>query len=366
MLKILLQILTVFIFATPLNAENLFLPKVAKGFSISVYAEIENARQMAVAEDGTLFVGTRNSGKVWAVQDKDNDGFAETKTLLLDSLNLPSGIAYLKGDLYIAEVHQVLRLEKILSQLDKQPEAEVVYSDLPDKKHHGWKFIAFDENDFLYIPVGAPCNSCDPDNEQFAHLRKVNLTTKQWTIIAKGIRNTVGFDWHPTTGKLWFTDNGQDWMGNDKPADELNRIDSNGQHFGYPFIHGTNTADTKFYKQRPKLLKTSPPALELQAHVAPLGIHFYTGKMFPKKYINQLFLAEHGSWNRTTKVGYKVLLVNIEKDKVLSTDTFLSGFLEKGKVLGRPVAFAELKDGSLLVSDDFAGKIYRITISKNL
>ncbi len=363
--------LVLIIFLSNLYADNTdWLPYVPKNFSISVYADVENARQMAVAEDGTVFVGTRKKGEVWALRDLNRDGLVDTKLLLKSHLNMPSGIAYHKGALYIAEVHQVTRYPNILNaikgkktgivfQMSILGKPEIIYSELPDKKHHGWKFIAFNK-DKLFIPVGAPCNICNPDSNQFAHLRKYNITTKKTTIVAKGIRNTVGFDWHPETGKLWFTDNGKDWMGDDIPAEELNRIDKQGEHFGYPFIHAINIKDPEFYKDKPETLTTKPPAFEFQAHVAPLGIHFYTGKQFPKKYFQQLLVAQHGSWNRTKPVGYQVMLVTIEKDKVISSKPFISGFLDKDKVNGRPVAIAELEDGSILISDDFSGKIYRV------
>lgn len=348
-----------------LPIDKLNLPK---GFKISVFAEnVNNARQMALGDKGTVFVGSRRAGVVNAVVDKDGDGKADKVIQIASGLNLPSGLAFKEGDLYVAEVHQVLKFSNIENNLSKPPKPEVAVPDLPTEKHHGWKYIDFGPDGWLYVPVGTPCNVCmtqgsDKFNDpRFDSILRFNLKTGEQQWVARGVRNSVGFDWHPKTGEFWFSDNGRDWLGDDLPPCEINHVSEHGQHFGYPYFFGTDVADPEFGVGK-KATDYRAPALNLDAHVAPLGIHFYVGKMFPKDYQGKLFVAEHGSWNRSKKSGYRVMMATLKDNKVIEYQPFIQGWLEKDdEVWGRPVALLPLPDGSVLLSDDFANAIYRIT-----
>lgn len=348
-----------------LPLQNLNLPN---GFKIEVFAEgIDGARSMAMGDNGTLFVGTRNEKRVYAFQDLDGD-FRADKTILLDTiLESPNGVAFKDGALYVAEVSRLLKYSNIEQQLSNPPVPEVIYDDYPTEFHHGWKYIAFGPDDKLYVPVGAPCNICDSTSvdERYATITRMNPDGSNREIIAKGVRNTVGFTWHPETDELWFTDNGRDMMGDDIPPCELNRLTQVGQHFGYPYCHGGVVKDTEFGNQYP-CEDFVAPAQQLGAHVAPLGIKFYTGDMFPAAYKNQAFIAEHGSWNRSKKVGYKISLVKIEDNKAVSYETFIDGWLdeESQERFGRPVDILFLKDGSMLISDDYGDAIYRVSYAE--
>jgi len=321
------------------------------GFHIQEFATVPGARSMALATDGTLFVSTRDQGMVYAVQD----GKVQN---ILSGRNMPNGVAYKDGNLFVAEVHQVLILRDILNNL-KKPLVEVFAGGLPKDKHHGWKFIRFGPDGNLYVPVGAPCNICE-EPDPYASILKLDMITRQFSVYARGVRNTVGFDWNPKDQSLWFSDNGRDWMGDDAPPEEINRADKAGLHFGYPYCHGKDILDPEFGKDRDCDSYTKP-ALSLQAHTAGLGLRFYTGSSFPKKYHGGIFLAQHGSWNRSKKVGYQVVFIPVEGDKAQKAEVFASGWLgEKERVSGRPVDVQNLPDGSILVSDDYAGKIYKI------
>ncbi len=336
--------------------------KLPEGFSIEVFAEgIANARSMTLSPGGTLFVGTRDRGDVYALRDEDGDHRAEKKFVLASGLRMPNGVAFRDGDLYIAEVSRITKLEDIESRLANPPQPVVVYDQFPSKGHHGWKYIAFGPDGKLYVPVGAPCNICDPDEEIFASITRLNPDGTGLEIVQHGVRNTVGFDWHPVTGKLWFSENGRDWLGDELPACELNAAPQDGMHFGYPYCHQGDLPDERFGSKRP-CSDFTPPVQNLGAHVAPLGIEFYTGKMFPEQYRNQIFIAEHGSWNRKKKSGYRVTLVTLEGDKATSYQPFATGWLDEAtdKVWGRPVDLELLPDGSMLISDDLAGVIYRV------
>lgn len=345
-----------------LPIDSLNLPE---GFIIDVFAEgVDGARSMAMGDKGTLFVGTRNENTVYALQDLDGD-FRVDKTIVLDTtLKVPNGLAFKDGALYVAEVGRLLRYPNIEQQLNAPQTPEVVYDDYPTEFHHGWKYIAFGPDGKLYVPVGAPCNICDKseEDERFATITRMDPDGTNREIIAKGVRNSVGFTWHPDTKELWFTDNGRDMLGDDIPPCELNRVTEIGQHFGYPFCHGGTVSDPEFGSQHP-CSDFIAPVQALGAHVAPLGIKFYTGDMFPEKYRGLAFIAEHGSWNRSSKVGYKIATVTLEDNKAVGYDTFLDGWLneETQKAFGRPVDILELKDGSLLISDDFGDAIYRLS-----
>ncbi len=335
--------------------------KLPEGFKIEVYADnVENARSMDLSPNGTLFVGTRDKGDVYAIEDTNKNNKADKTHILATGLNMPNGVAFKDGDLYIAEVSKISKFAGIESKLANPPAMTTVYDQYPTKEHHGWKYIAFGPDGKLYVPVGAPCNICESKDKVFASITRINTDGTGLEVVQEGVRNTVGFTWHPETKEMWFTDNGRDMMGDDMPACELNRAEKDGMHFGYPYCHQGDTPDNKFGKKR-ACDEFTAPAQNLGAHVAPLGVEFYTGSMFPAKYKNQAFIAEHGSWNRSKKSGYKISLVTLENGKATSYRTFAEGWLNSDEtVWGRPVDLELLPDGSMLVSDDHADAIYRI------
>lgn len=344
--------------ANNLPLERIRLPE---GFKIELYAEnVVNARSMDLSPNGTLFVGTRGKGHVYALQDKDGDNVADQKYLLAENLKLPNGVAFRKGDLYVAEVNRILRFPDIEANLDS-PSFEVIYDDYPTETHHGWKYIAFGPDDKLYVPVGAPCNICLSEDEVFASITRMNPDGSNMEVVQHGIRNTVGFTWHPETGELWFTDNGRDWMGDNQPACELNRAPREDMHFGYPYCHQGDLPDPEFGDQR-ECEDFTPPVQKLGPHVAPLGLEFVTTPEFPDDYQGHLLIAEHGSWNRSKKIGYRVMMVRLDGHEALSYEPFAEGWLDESadEAWGRPVDLEFLPDGSMLVSDDFADAIYRI------
>jgi len=336
--------------------------KMPKGFSIEVYAEVANARSMALSPNGTLFVGNRDEDKVYAVKDLNGDFKADKKWVLASGLNMPNGVAFKDGNLYIAEVSKISKIENVESKLDKPGKLISVYDKFPTETHHGWKYIAFGPDGMLYVPVGAPCNICNSKDPIFGTITRMNANGTGLEIYAKGVRNSVGFTWHPQTGYLWFTDNGRDMLGDDIPPCELNTAPKVGMNFGYPYCHGGTIKDPEFGNLRPcsDFIK---PAQNLGPHVAPLGLKIYTGSMFPKEYKGKVFIAEHGSWNRTRKIGYRITVVTIEGNTGTSYETFAEGWLNEDTQVpwGRPVDIIQLSDGSILVSDDYAGIIYRIS-----
>ena len=335
--------------------------KMPDGFKIEIYADgVKNARSMTLGDEGTVFVGSRSAGNVYALRDNDGDYRADEVLLIAEDLNSPNGVAFRKGDLYVAEISRIIKFENIEDNLRSPPEPIVIYDKFPDKRYHGWKYIAFGPDDKLYVPVGAPCNTCLRDEEIYSSITRMDPDGSNMEIYAHGIRNTVGFDWHPETGVLWFTDNGRDWMGDDQPPDELNRAPEPGMHFGFPFCHGERIPDPKFGDQR-ECHEFTPPVQNLGPHVAALGMIFYTGNMFPSEFKNQVLIAEHGSWNRTTPIGYRITMVKLDGKKALSYSPFASGWLQDGRAWGRPVDILQLDDGSILVSDDSVGVVYRIS-----
>jgi glucose/arabinose dehydrogenase len=317
------------------------------GFSIAVYADVPNARSLALSDTGTLFVGTRDADKVYAVVDSD-------VTVIASGLTMPNGVTFRNGSLYVAEVNRVLRFDAIEDDLTN-PSYTIVNDAFPSDTSHGWKFIRFGPDGKLYVPVGAPCNVCLKDG--YAAIMRMNPDGTDLEVFASGVRNTVGFDWHPETGELWFTDNGRDWLGDDLPPDELNHAPVHGMHFGFPYCHGT-VPDPEFTDRA--CAEFTKPALELGPHVASLGMRFYTGDMFPDYYKNGIFIAEHGSWNRKTPIGYRVMFVKFENNRPVSYEVFAEGWLRDSLSWGRPVDVEIMKDGSLLISDDKAGMIYRV------
>lgn len=347
------------------SAENgpLSLIRLPPGFKIRVYADnVINARSMTLSPDGTLFVGTRRmgDGQVYALQDLDNDNRADTLFTIAEGLNMPNGVAFRDGSLYVAEVNRILRFDHIEANLGNPPEPVVVNDTFPTDRHHGWKFIAFGPDGKLYVPVGAPCNVCERDDPRYASIMRMNPDGSGLEVFASGVRNTVGFDWHPQTQALWFTDNGRDLMGNDIPPDELNHAPQAGLHFGFPYHHAANIPDPEFGGKRDRAT-IAPPVQELGPHVAAIGMRFYTGTMFPAEYRNQIFIAEHGSWNRDEKIGYRITVVRLNGNQSAGYEVFAEGWLQGQEAWGRPADVLVMPDGALLVSDDTAHAVYRIS-----
>ena len=347
--------------------------KLPPGFTIEVYATgVANARQMALGEKGTLFVGSRTAGNVYAVVDKNGDHKADQVHTIATDLRQPSGLAFRNGALYVAESSRITRYDAIESKLDAPPQPVVLNDKLPTARAHSWKYLGFDGDGNLYVPVGAPCNICDRtgEDERFGTITRMKADGTGQEVFARGIRNTVGFDWHPQTRELWLTDNGRDGLGDDVPPDELLRAPKAGLHFGYPFCHAGDVADPEFGAKRP-CSEFEPPARKLGAHVAAIGMKFYTGRMFPAEYRNQIFIAEHGSWNRSQPQGYRIMLVKLDGNKVVSYTPFAEGWLRGirssgrgatiGDAWGRPADVLVMPDGSLLIADDEAGVIYRVS-----
>jgi glucose/arabinose dehydrogenase len=342
-------------------ADNLQLIKLPAGFHISYYAQgVAGARELAAGPDGTVYVGSKEQGKVYALPDRNRDGRADEVITLATGLNSPNGVALHNGALYVAEINRITRYDNIASNLRKPPKPVVVTAQLPDKDWHGWRFIAFGPDGMLYVPVGAPCNSCVPEKPIFGTINR--LRNGKIENFATGVRNTVGFDWHPVTKEMWFTDNGRDMLGDDKPADELNRAQKAGLNFGFPYFFAGDVPDPDLSAGKSASNYTKP-ARKLGPHVAALGLKFYTGKQFPAQYRNQIFIPEHGSWNRSQKIGYRLTLVKLDPTgrQALSYETFADGWLQGQQSWGRPVCLLVLADGSLLVSDDENDAVYRIS-----
>lgn len=334
--------------------------KLPPGFTISIFAEVDNARSMTISPSGTVFVGTR-SKKVYAVTDVNKDGIADKVYTIAKDLNSPNGVAFKNGSLYIATISSVLRLDNIEQRLSNPPLPIEIFNKFPTEKHHGWKFIAFGPDGKLYIPVGAPCNNCESKDPIFASITRMNDDGSGLEIFARGIRNTVGFTWHPQTKQMWFTDNGRDNLGNNVPGDELNTAPQPNLHFGYPYCHQGNILDPEFGKGK-DCKNYTPPVQVLGPHVAALGMRFANNNSFGNTYPGTVFIAEHGSWNRDEPIGYRISMVSLDANgKSKGYSVFAEGWLQAGgKVSGRPVDLLWLPDGSMLVSDDYSNVIYRI------
>jgi glucose/arabinose dehydrogenase len=335
--------------------------KLPQGFVIETVARVPNARAMTWGSEGTLFVGSASAGSVYAITlpRAGTQDAARVRTVA-SNLREPAGVAFHNGALYVSAISRILRYDDIEKRLDAPPPPVVVTDALPSDGHHGRKFIAFGPDGKLYVPVGAPCNICQPDPEKYTIITRMNADGGGREIVARGVRNSVGFDWHPQTRELWFTDNGRDLLGDDTPPDELNHVTKAGQSFGYPFCHGGTIADPEFGRAKP-CSEFVPPAQNLGPHVAALGMRFYTGTQFPAAYRNQIFIAEHGSWNRSQKIGYRVSIVRLDANgKAIGYEPFAEGWLDGQQAWGRPADVLVAPDGSLLVSDDSAGAIYRI------
>ena len=347
--------------AAELPLERIKLPP---GFRVEVYATgVKNAREMVLSPSGTLFVSTRREGNVYALQDTKHQNKADRVVTIAKGLENPNGVAFRDGALYVMERSRLSRYDDIERQLDHPPKPVVLRDDFPTEAHHGWKFIAFGPDGWLYVPVGAPCNICK-SGPIYATITRVSPDGKQREIYAHGVRNTVGFDWHPQTKELWFTDNGRDEMGDDVPPDELDHAPRAGMHFGFPYCHAGVILDPEFNDR--SCTEFEPPVQRLGPHAAALGMRFYTGSMFPPEYKNAIILAEHGSWNREHKLGYRVMVVRLDDNKAVSYEPLVTGWLDDAtdQVWGRPVDVEVLDDGSLLISDDWKGVLYRVTYKK--
>lgn len=337
--------------------------KLPPGFVIEIYADsIENARSMCMSPSGILYVGNRSGKNVFALKDTDGDNVIDQKFVILKEGNMPNGVAFKDGHLYVAEVNRILKFENIEAKLSAPGNPIVIYDKYPAEKHHGWKFIAFGPDNKLYVPVGAPCNICESKDAVFNSITRMNADGSGMEIVHSGIRNTVGFTWHPITGHIWFTDNGRDLMGDDVPECELNVAPNDSLHFGYPYCHQGDIPDPEFGLKR-KCSEFIPPAAKLGPHTAPLGLKFYSGDNFPSEYKNSLFVARHGSWNRSKKSGYDIVQVIFKEDgSVKAVKPFITGWLNEqtDDVWGRPVDIFCTSDGSMLISDDYANVVYRV------
>ena len=356
LLSLLLTALSLPLLAAP-RLDQLTLPK---GFHIAVYSDqVPDAREMALGAKGTVFVGSSEAGKVYALTDSNGDGVADQVRVVASGLRNPIGVAFHDGDLYVSAISKIFVLRAVEQHLDAPPKLELVTDKLPTEGHHGGRFLAFGPDGKLYVPIGAPCNICNPGPD-YAKLMRMNADGSDWQDVATGIRNSVGFDWQPGTKRLWFTDNGRDLLGDDIPSDELNEITRANQNFGYPYCHQGDLADPEFGQGHP-CSQYVPPVLKLGAHVASLGMRFYAGRQFPASYRGAVLIAEHGSWNRTKKSGYRVMVVRLDGSKVLSYEALITGFEQNERAWGRPADVQPLPDGSVLISDDLTGAIYRVT-----
>jgi glucose/arabinose dehydrogenase len=335
--------------------------KLPPGFNIEVYAAgMANARSMREGDKGTVFVGSRLVDKVYAIVNQDGK---RSVKVIASGLYRPNGVAFHDGTLYIAELSQISKIDNIEDNLDNPPKPTVIYDKLPKDEAHGWKFISIGPDNKLYVPVGQPGNNVLHDDAH-GQIRRMNLDGSDAEVVALGVRNSVGFDWHPETKQMYFTDNGRDWLSESVPEDELNRVTKVGEDFGAPYCYQGNILDPEFGWGH-SCSEFTPPVGLMGPHAAALGMRFYTGSMFPETYKNTIFVARHGSWNKSQKFGGDVAVVKLNKDgAVESVEPFLTGFIENNNYVGRPVDVLQLKDGSLLVSDDWNGAVYRISYGK--
>ena len=337
------------------------------GFTFAVYSDqVPGARSMALASDGTLFVATQGN-KVYAVLDTNNDHVADKVVDFASGLRTPNGVAFKDGTLYVGELNRIVKFDNALGAVKNGGGATptVVLDGLPSERMHGWKYLSFGPDGYLYYQIGAPCNICDR-GDPFASIWRVKPDGTGNEVFARGVRNSVGQAWDPRTNELWFTDNGRDMLGDERPNDELNHAPRPGLHFGYPYCHEGSISDPEFGNGH-ACSNYEPPAQKLGPHVAALGLKFYTGTMFPAEYKNRLFIAQHGSWNRSPQagpIGYRIMTATIDGNKVTKYEPFAEGFLRGDQAWGRPVDLLQMPDGSMLVSDDTAGAVYRVTYRK--
>jgi glucose/arabinose dehydrogenase len=335
--------------------------RLPPGFEISLYAEVPAARSLAGSPSGVVYVGSR-TGAVFALVDADHDHRAERVERVAQFLESPNGVAFRDGALYVAEIPRILRFDDVERQLGRRQTPKVLYDDLPHERAHGWRYMRFGPDGWLWLGIGAPCNICAL-HDPFGTISRVSIDGKRFEVFARGVRNSVGFDWQPGTDVLWFTDNGRDWLGDDRPPDELNRAPRPGMHFGFPHCQGGDIVDPDEGHGH-RCSEFTPPAQKLGPHVASLGMRFYRGTQFPAEYRGAIFIAEHGSWNRSTPIGYRISVVDVAGDTASNYRVFAEGWLRGGDAWGRPVDILELADGSLLVSDDSFGAVYRISYRK--
>lgn len=365
MKKIYLPILSIFLslIATPLLSNILDGLQIDPRYKIELYASgLDSPRQLAESSDGWILLGSRKGGEIFAIKDTDGNGEVDEKVTIAQGLIMPTGVSIFNGDLFFSEINKIWKIENIDEFLQKSstdvPEKVLVTDNLPSDEWHGWKWVMHDDKGGLYTNVGAPCNVCISEDKRHATI--LRLGDGSWDYVARGVRNSVGFDFHPVTKKLYFADNGRDWLGDDSPACELNKVDQEGGFYGFPYKHAMNVIDPEFGNLDTGFQFIDPIA-ELGAHVAPTGMTFYEGEMF-SEFENNIFITLHGSWNRASKVGYKVIRVSLDdKGNVDTIEDFISGWLSNEKVSGRPAAPFIMSDGSILISDDKANVIYRVT-----
>lgn len=353
--------------SAPLRAEPSGL-QVPPGFVISEWAVgVNDARSLALGDDGTVYVSTRREGRIHALRDRNGDGRADAHWILANDLLAPNGIAYRDGALYVAETSRIWKWPGIAAMLDRPPPPTLVREGLPDASHHGWRYIAFGPDGRLYLSIGAPCNVCKPSALAGAGVETASISSMEpdgsdWRSEARGVRNSVGFDFSPVDGRLWFTDNGRDWLGDDQPDDEINVSRTANAHYGFPYCHAGHVADPEYGNQA-SCAEFVAPQLAIGAHVAPLGLRFYRGSVFPAPWDKAVFVALHGSWNRSEKSGYQVVAL-IERAGTTQVKPFVTGFLDGHKVRGRPVDLLQMPDGSLLISDDLDARILRVAVDR--
>ncbi|WP_442800648.1 PQQ-dependent sugar dehydrogenase [Shewanella sp. AS1] len=330
---------------------------VTKGFGLSLYAsDLGDAKQMAIGDEGTLFVGSYKSGTIQALVDSNNDGRVDKRYMIDKGLDYPEAIAFYKGDLYVAENERIIRYLDIENRLRRPGRPKEVYEHLPEQVNKSSRAMHFGPDGRLYVAIGSPCNVCEPQ-APFGSIIAIDTQTGSSEQIATGMRTVTGFDWSPVDNKLWFADQGRDWMGDRLPPDEINRIDRQGAHYGFPYVHATSVLEPAY--EKPKGLKVTPPVFELPAHVAPMGLLFYRGDQFPQRYHDQLFVAENGSWNRSSKIGYQVTMLSLEGQQVTKRQTVVS-FLDGEFPVARPYGLTMAPDGAIYISDDLKGNIYRL------
>lgn len=340
----------------PAFAEQSMTITVTKGFGIELYAsDLDDAKQLAVGANGTLFVGSAKGGTITALVDANNDGRVDRRYVVGKGLENPEAIAFHNGDLYVALEEKILRYEDIEQRLRRPGRPKEVYGKLPAETKKSARAMSFGPDGRLYIAIGAPCNVCEAE-APFGSILAIDVRTGASEQIATGVRTVRGFDWSPKDGKMWFADIGRDWMGDNLPPDEINRVDTKGVHYGFPYVHATSVMEPAY--EKPDNLKVTAPVFELPAHVSPMGLLFYRGEQFPAEYHNQLLVAENGSWNRSSKIGYQIVVLSIDKGEVANRETLIS-FLDGEFPVARPYAMAMGTDGSLFISDDLKGNVYR-------